>query len=130
MPSMANITVKDASNADVVFNAAVPSAGDRTPARWNANAVSAIAGFRPTATVVTRDNGRESGRVLEGNAVWPFTQTVSGVETSVARMPFKVSTTLPTNVPASSVLNAWVVFANFYASALMRQVAEEGYAPT
>lgn len=130
MPSMANITVKNAANADVVYVAATPSSGDRVPARWNFNAASAVAGFRPTFTALTRDNGNSNARVLETNFAFPHTVLVSGVESVTARTTMKMSTTLPTNVPTTAVEDAFWQAVGLLHSTLMREVAQTGYSPT
>lgn len=130
MPAMANITVKDAANADVVYVAAVPSAGDRSPARWTLNAASSVIGFRPMFEVKTRDSGGKPGRILDGSLRFPVTEDVNGVTTQVAIVPFSFSCTLPTNVDSSTVADAFVQAGNLLASALIRSCASEGYAPT
>lgn len=130
MPAMANITVKNAANADVLLTAATPSAGDRSPAKWRANAASAIVGHRPEFSVVTRDNGRKNGRVIEATISFPILQTIGGVETMVAKVPLALSGTLPTNVDSALVNDAFIQAGNFLVSALIRSTAAEGYAPT
>lgn len=131
MPNLANITVKDAANADVVYNGVVPSAGDRSPARFQAIAASPIAGNRPTLSVLTRDNGNKDGRVLEASFRFPITATdPNGTVRTVAVVPMQVHGTLPTNVDASKVADAYVQFAGLMASALLKAVAADGYAPT
>jgi len=130
MPSMANITVKNAANADVVYVAATPSAGDRSPARWTQNAANAIIGFRPVFQVVTRDSSGKPGRIMEGSLRTPITTQVNGVETQLAVIPMTFQSTLPTNVDATLVADAFVQWGNLMASSLIRAVALEGYAPT
>ncbi len=130
MPSMANITVKNAANADVIYVAKVPSAGDRSPARWTLDTASAVIGFRPTLELTSRSNGSNNGRILDINFVYPVTQTVSGVTTVLARVPFKGSTTMPTNVDATLAADAFVQIGNLIASALIRACYNEGYAAT
>lgn len=130
MPSMANITVLNASAANVIYVAAVPSAGDTSAARWNQNAASGIAGFRPTFTSITRDNGNNTGRRLTVNYMFPVVETVGGVDTITAKVTASSTILLPTNVAVSSVKNGYVQFANLLASPLMVAVAEEGYSPT
>ena len=130
MPTMASITVLDAAGASVIYNAAVASAGDKTPARWNQNAASAVAGFRPTFNCVTRDNGQGSARIMECNFMFPHTQTVSSIDSIAAKTTAKVSVTLPTNFDAAEVKDAFVQLGNLLVSSLLRQVAEEGYSPT
>lgn len=130
MPSMANITVKNAAAADVVYVAKVPSSGDRSPARWTLDAASAVIGFRPTLEVTTRSNGSNNGRILDLNFVFPILQTVSGVTSVAARVPFKGSTTMPTNVDATLAVDAFTQAGNLIVSALIRACYGEGYAPT
>ena len=76
MPSMADITVKNKANVDVVYVAKVPSAGDKTPARWTADALHGIAGFRPSFTTGTRNNSSQNARVLEANYAFPDRKSV------------------------------------------------------
>lgn len=130
MPSMANIIVKNAANADVTYVAKVPSSGDRNPARWTLDAASAIIGHRPTLELTTRTNGSNNGRILEINYVHPLTSTVSGVTTLVAKVPFKGSFTLPTNADAALAADAFVQVGNLLVSTLVRAAAADGYAPT
>lgn len=131
MPSMANITVKNAAAADVVYTAAVPSAGDRSPAKWTANAAQSVIGFRPMVTVQTRDGGSgKPGRIMEGTFKYPVVETVNGVPTQTAIVPGSFSITLPTNVDSVVVADAYVQFGNLLASTLFRAVANDGYAPT
>lgn len=130
MPAMANITVKDAANADVVYNAAAPSAGDRSPAVWRCNAASSIIGHRPHFTVLTRDNQKQNGRAFEARFSFPIVDDVDGLPTVLAKMPFQVTGTLPTNVDSAVVNDAFIQMGNLLVSTLIRSVASEGYAPT
>lgn len=130
MPNMANITVKNKAGADVVYNAATPSSGDRNPARWTQNAANAIVGFRPVFQVATRESGGKPGRLMEGSLRFPIIGTVNGVPTQLALVPLSFSATIPTNVDATEVSDAFVQFGNLLASTLIRAVADDGYAPT
>jgi hypothetical protein len=130
MPQMANITIKNSADADVVFSAATPSSGDKSPAQWTSNSASATIGNRPKFGVQTRDNSRGNGRVLEINFNFPILQTIAGVETVVARVPLTASGTLPTNVDASKVSEAFLQFGNLISSDLIREAMADGYAPT
>lgn len=130
MPAMASITVKDAANVDVVYSPATPSAGDRSPAVWRANGLSTIIGHRPSFSVLTRDNQRQDGRAFEARFSFPITGTVSGETVILAKVPFQVTGTLPTNVDSSDVLDAFTQLGNLLASSLVRSTASEGYAPT
>lgn len=130
MPSMANITVKNAANTDVVFSATVPSAGDRSPARWSANAASPIIGFRPVLEMTTRSNGQGNGRICEFNFVYPITKMVNGDVVLAAKVPFKGAFTLPTNADAALAADAFVQLGNLLISSLIRDSVGSGYAPT
>lgn len=130
MPAMGNITVKNAANADVIYVAASPSAGDKTPAVWRQNAANAVIGRRPLLSLLTRDNGNKDGRHFSAVYKFPIVQTIGGIEQVTATMPFTVEGTLPTNVDNALVNDAFVQLGNLMASALIRSSAQEGYAPT
>lgn len=130
MPSMASITVKNAANTDVIYVAKVPSAGDRSPARWTADALSLIVGHRPSMTLETRENASKNGRVIDGEFRFPVVETVNGTPTVVGVVPLKFSGTLPTNIDSTKVKDGYVQFGNLLVSTLFRDVGETGYAPT
>lgn len=130
MPALANITVKNAANADVVYVGSIPSAGDKMPARWSLNAASAIIGFRPVFQLATRDNGNKTGRVFTATMSYPILETISGVVTKTAQFGFTLEGTLPTNVDGTLVQDAFIQMGNLLVSALVRAAAAEGYAPT
>lgn len=128
MPQMANITVK-ASNGttDVVYNAATPSAGDKSPAVWRVNAANVVPMYRPSFSLVMRDNGQKTGRHVEGVLKYPIVVTEGGVPVLKATVPLSFSGTLPTNVDASLVKEASYQFGNLIASALIRGCLDEMY---
>lgn len=131
MPTMANITVKNAANADVVYNAATASAGDRSPAIWRVNAAQTIIGLRPKFSFVTRDNARGNARLYDAEFHFPVVGTdANSNPVLLATVPLRSSGTLPTNVDAAVVKDAFVQFGNLLVSTLIRSAAEEGYAPT
>lgn len=130
MPQMANITVKNKAGADVVYNAGPASAGDKSPARWSQNTASGIFGHRPTFTVVTSSNGNNNARKIEATLKFPIVEDRAGVPTIIATVPLSMSGTLPTNVMAVSVEEAFIQFGNLLSSTLLRGVAAEGYAPS
>lgn len=128
MPAMANITVKNSANADIVFEAATPSAGDRVPAHWRNTSGSAKIGHRPSFSLLTRDNAKKNGRIIEGVYKHPVVDSVTGQ--LIATVPLSFSGTLPTNVDATTVANAFIMFGNLTVSTLIRDSAATGYAPT
>lgn len=130
MPSMANLTVKDSANADVVYVAKVPSAGDKTPARWTADAISGVSAFRPSFVVGTRDSANGSRRLFEVNYAFPVTQTVDGIVQLVDKITGQANVSFPKRVDVSKNKDAYVQFGNLLVQALIRSSAEDGYAPT
>lgn len=129
MPSMANITVKNAAAADVVYVAKVPSAGDRSPAKWTLDAAHTIPGFRPVFTVVTRDNGPGTARNMEGTLKFPVITAINGVDTKVGVVPINFSAVLPQNIDSAQVIDSTVQGTNLFVSTLIRAVLADGYAP-
>lgn len=130
MPAMANIVVKNVANVDTTYVAATPSAGDKSPAIWRLNGVSTFIGRRPQVSVLTRDNASKTGRHLSISGRYPVVVTENGVDRVAATIPFNFEGVLPTNIAVSSVQEAFTQFGNILCSTLIRQVAEEGYAPT
>jgi hypothetical protein len=127
---MASITVKNAANADVIYVAKVPSAGDKTPAMWLQDAASAVVGRRPKFSVATRDNGKGNGRHISAAIKFPVVETIAGTPTVTATVPLSLEGTLPNNVDAALVNEAFIQFGNLIVSTLIRAVASDGYAPT
>jgi hypothetical protein len=131
MPSMANITVKNSANVDVVYVAATPSAGDTIAAVWRLNAASAVIGHRPEFTVSTRNNSRKNGRIFRATLKFPITGLdANGNPIVLATTPFEINGTLPTNVDSAGVYEAFHQLGGLLASTLVRSVASDGYAPT
>lgn len=132
MPNIANITVK-ASNGttDVVFTALTPSAGDKSPARWRANAAHAIPAFRPIFELVSRPSGAApNARRVETTLLYPVVIPVGGVDAVAFTVPLRVDMTLPQGVPQDAVKEAIYQGTNLLVNALIRQCFEEAQAPT
>lgn len=124
---MANITVKNAANVDVLFTALTPSSGDTTQAQWRAMGSNLVPTNAPAIATKTQHNGPRTGRVVHVNGVFPHVQTVAGVETVIARQPFSFSTTVPLNIPVAAATDNAKVFSNLMASALLQAIIAEGY---
>lgn len=132
MAQAADITVKASDNTtNVVYSVLAPSAGDKIPTKWRANALHAIPAFRPTFELLGRPSGVVgSARRMEGTLLFPIVQTVNGVETVVFTVPFRVDLTLPQGVPQAPVKEAIYQGGNLLVSALIRQCLEEAQAAT
>lgn len=131
MPQMANITVKKADGTtDIVYNAIMPSSGDKSPAVWYAKSASTIPKHRPMFSLLTKDNGPRTARHASGVFKFPAIVMVGGQENLVATVPLSFEGTLPTTIDAAVVKEAVYQFGNLLVAALVRAQLEEGYAAT
>lgn len=132
MPNMANITVKNAAGTDVIFVAAMPSAGDKSPARWTQNALVGVAGFRPKFDLVASSNGNGDVRKVDYTFTYPITYTDTTTGLLAQRSVIKVTGTvfLPNNLTTDQWNEAFVQLGNLLVSTLVRSSVQEGYAPT
>lgn len=130
MPSMANITVKNVANADVVYVAKVPSAGDRSPAKWSQDAAHAVPAFRPAIAVGTKDSSDGRRRVAEINYVFPVIQAINGVDTLVDKLVFQGTLSGSKFTIDTATAEGVHQLSNLLASTLMRSQLSEGYAAT
>jgi hypothetical protein len=134
---MANITVNfDGQNH--VYNAVVPSAGDKSPAMWrydNANhdvVAGSSVGQLSAVTCTSRFNGTKTARYVE----WKFDipNIVGGQPGTAPVSNGKETVTctfvLPQNAPAAFHAHAARMISGFLASALAVSVNETGFAPT
>lgn len=131
MPSMANITVKKADGTtSVVYTVLAPSAGDKSPSKWRANAASSIPSHRPMVDLTARDNGTKDGRRVTMVGKFPILGTENGVEVVLAIVPLEFTALIPQNVDAAQAAEAVAQFSNFTVDALIRACFTEGYAAT
>lgn len=132
MPNMADITVKNAAGTDVVYVAAMPSAGDSSPARWTQNAASGVIGFRPSFEIVSKVNAAKDVRRLEFTANFPvtFTDSSSGAVTLLGSIKTTGVTYLPASIDTAKWTDAFTQMGNLLVSTLIRSSASTGYAPT
>lgn len=126
MPQMANITVKNGQNVDVVFKSLTPSSGDTTQAQWRVESGLAPV-FSPALSVKTTYNGPKTGRRVTLSAAFPTVDTVGGVSTVTATEPFKLELLVPLNVLGSVPSDNAVVFANLLKSTLLQEILATGY---
>jgi len=129
MPQMANITVKDNSNTDVVFTALAASGGDGVPARWRVEDASTPVALRATADLKTVSNGPKTARRMVVDISIPevVLNTTTGLKTLVARTPLRAEITIPSN--GTNAAYAATVALNFLAAALVKDSAISGFAP-
>jgi len=130
---MANITVKKADGTtDVVYTAATPSAGDRSPAIWTANAFSGVQGWRPRFEFLTQNNGAGTIRQARFKFSFPslYTDANTGLQKLLKTVGFDGIAYLPKEMTTTEWKEAWAQLGNLLASSLVRSGIEEGYAPT
>lgn len=133
MPSMASITVKKADGAtDVTYVAAMPSAGDKSPARWTQNAYSTVSGFRPVFEVQSQFNGPGTMRQARLKFSYPITYTDAntGLDKLLKSVDFDGVVYLPVELGTDEWDEAFSQLGNLLVSSLVRDSVESGYAPT
>ncbi len=131
MPSMANITVKkNDGTTDIVYTALVPSAGDKSAARWKSNSVSVIPKHRPELAMTSQSNGAKDVRRVRTLFTYPAVATISGVETLLGTHVIDTTYHLVQGVDEASINEAVSQQGNLAVSALVKDSAKAGYAPT
>lgn len=132
MPQMANITVKNAANTDVVFEQVTASAGDGSAARWELVSVSSMPIGRPIAEMVSRPNADKTARKVITTLIVPYlvTDVATGLERAAANVVFRNGEmTRPRNVPDTFVSDAVAYWSGLQASTLWKASFNSGYAP-
>lgn len=131
MPTLANITVKKADGTtDVIYTAVMGSSGDKTPAVWVNQTVGTTPAERPRLSVTTRGNGPGTARRIDYSFDWPImSQDAGGNRTVTGRMNHTGSILVPQSQVNSVIAEQIHQSANLLASALMKAVGIEGYAP-
>lgn len=129
MPTMANIIVKNAVNADVTFTAIAGSTGDKIPAVWLNNASSTVRAHRQRAELEVHENGNGTSRVVTGVLTVPVTAIVDGNEQIVDKLVYKIVGSQPKRIPDSVVADASAIAMNFFASAMVKSTCAEQLAP-
>lgn len=133
MANMADITVKKADGTtDVVYVAATPSAGDKSPAIWTQNAFSGVQGFRPRFELSTQSNGAGNIRQMRARFSYPslYTDTTTSLQKLSGTVGFDGICYLPQNLTTTEWKEAWAQLGNLLCSSLVRASAETGFAPT
>lgn len=132
MSNMANITVKKADGTtDVIYVAAQPSAGDKTPARWTQNAYNGILGLRPKLEMTTQPNGSGSMRQARIRFNYPLFYTDLSVSQDkiIASVGAELVVYLPNTLTSTQYNEAFRQFGNLLSSTLIRDAVSEAYAP-
>ena len=131
MPQMANITVKAANGTtDVVYSQLTPSAGDSVPAKWRAETVSTVVAYRPRASLLSRDNAKKNGRVLDLRFAYPVVRTINSEQKLIGIIPFELRSTIGDDFTQAEIDEAVMQGLNFAGSVLIRDCFKSGYAAT
>lgn len=130
MPNMANITVKKADGTtDVVYTALTPSAGDKTPARWQNNASHAKAALRATVEMTSRFNPAKTARHVTLLVKYPEVASVGGVDTVTGTGHMTIDGVIPLQVSDTAIAELVAQAANVFKAALVQDSFKIGYAP-
>lgn len=131
MPQINNVTVKKADGTtDIVYTAAVPSAGDSSPAEWTSKTASTSRAWRPAIRMVSAYNGPKTARRMTVTGKYPVIRTVGGADTLVATIPLEFSVVLPMVITDAEASEATRQFENFLSNTLIRECIEQAYAAT
>lgn len=131
MPQIGDLTVKKADGTtDIVYNAVVPSSGDKTPAVFKAMNVGTSGSTRPEFRVSASPNRARTTRVVEATLVYPTVKTVDGVTSVAHRTLIDVRVTLPQGAPDADISEAVNQAINLVGTTLMRACMTTGYAPS
>lgn len=132
MPQMANITIKKADGTtDVVYTAASPSAGDKSPAVWKNHSVGTVLAARPTFSLLAMDNGTRKARRARSSFNWPKTRVdTAGNVSVVGGASSESSHLIPQDMTSVEIGEYVAQYANLLASALIKASLNDGYAPS
>lgn len=130
MATQTAITAKNAALANVVFDALVPSAGDGTPATWQATLLADSPVKRPRAEMMSRRNASKDGRKMFLNTFLPVLAMVNGVETVVSIIPIRTEATVGDNVTDLQLADAWAYHSTIATSPMGMSLFTSRYAQT
>lgn len=133
MTAAADITVKKADGTTNILWSLVASAGgDTSPAVWRSNSASGTLGQRPTISIKSRNNGDNTARRVEYNAVFPsvYTDSSSGLTQIRSKCVWSGSVVVPLDMADTDRNEQAAQVANLIASSLFVSTFNSGYAPT
>jgi hypothetical protein len=131
MPTMGNLTLKNAAAANVTATALSPSAGDKVSARWrieDANPPFA----RALLDCVASPSADGKIRSVRGTFKMPFayTDTTTGLKESDVYVQGSFSFSVPQSIPTATTDDASAYFGSFLQDALIQSVLKSQIAPT
>lgn len=133
MTQIANMTIKKADGTtDVLYTAARPSGGDKSPAVWENRTVGTAPAHYPSLRV-TGQAGGNSGQIRRVQILfqWPFLVTDAlGKKTISKTIPLRVDCPIDQNIDATDIAEAVHQFANLIDHADVKSQIVEGFAAT
>jgi hypothetical protein len=132
MPSAANITVKkNDGTTDIVWSLVNPAGADGQAATWRSDTIVAPMAGRPTMTFKSRNNGRGNARRCDLEVVFPqvYTETTTSLVKTANKAIATLSFLVPMGMDTTQLNEAVAQAMNLFASSLIKQSVQSGYAP-
>lgn len=130
MAQQTNIVAKNAAAASVTFDALSPSAGESSPATFQATLLGDTPMKRPRAEMMARRNASKDGRKMFLNTFVPIRATINGVDTVVSIVPIRTECTVADSVTDAQLADAWAYHHTIAASPQGVSLMTTRYAPT
>lgn len=136
MPAMASLTVKKADETtNIVYDALTPAAGDGVDAVWrqDTGAVAGLpVGHRALFAMKTLNNGPKTARraVLTYSRPYSTQNTTTSKYEAKDQASFRLEMTMPQAIPGAELSESVRQFLNLVNQTLVKQAAEQGYAPS
>lgn len=124
------VAKKNDGTTNVTYSLVVASGGDRNPAIFRDNALSAIPKNRSKFTIEARSNAAGTARRVTTEFSYPYIVSVSGGETVSDVIPVTVSAAIPGGVPDSVVAEAIAQWSSLHGLPLVKDSFKSGFAPT
>lgn len=131
MPTIADITAKNAAAANVVFKALVPASGE-TPALWRAQSVATVPAAQPYMTIGHRKNADRSAQKVTGVIGVPIynVDSVTQKVTVTGTVPFNFSITKPDTAPDGFAADYAAYVQSLVNSALFKEILINAFSAT
>ncbi|DAD51453.1 TPA_asm: coat protein [ssRNA phage Gerhypos.4_67] len=132
MPTAAAITIKkNDGTTDVVYNVVTASGGDKSPALFRADALPGTPGQKPVLSVSSQPNGTQTGRRISISYSYPqvYTETNTSLTQVRTKANARIDVYVPLDMDTTSANEFGAQLGNLMASALMKSVAQTGFAP-
>lgn len=135
MPAMASIVVKRSDGTtDITYDAQTGAGSDGSPAVWRqdtGNTATLPVGLRAFAWLKSMWNGPKTARKFVFHYEYPYALQDSATTkwSATDRVIIECTAIVPSNVPPGTINEATARGANLFASNLVKQSMQQGYAP-